>query len=660
MSKFLLPLFAVFIFVSAAVAQNGKVFTVKKADAGLRLMKNPECMTVVKKNKPSSVKKIQLADNQKILGPYDTDDIAGKGNGLGLPNLAGNITIATLIDIDYAMKFNGGKVVSMRYGVTEPAQVNRVFIKALKNGNSWVDLVSENVSGTSAVGWNTVTLATPYTLDMTGIDVLLMGFEYVQSNANNGQTYNAECYPLSMAGPASPSFIYGNYGDGLGWYNIGSESYGSLSVQAVVESDSYPKTDIILGALTTDFYNKVGDRLAYSFSLKNFGTVVPKEYTVNVSIDGSVVKTFNTPISFSASSSATVTDDITLPAALALGKHTLTVAVDKIDGTVPTVNTGDDSDEAVFTVYGETFKRSKQLVEHFTSNSCTYCPIGDRMLEALAAKRSDIARVSVHGIMNPSVIDPYNSADCDKIMVLEELTGYPSASFNRICFDSKNEDGYSMVKGLGYNEIYKDQVAEMFSGWIDDNNAKYPAFATVNVSAIYDPEAGKLNVKVVGDGVEKFSDFMGEDAKLSVYLVEDGLISRQLNNGTWVTKFTHNCVLRKCVTSVTGDVINWNGNSYENDYSVKWTSSWKHENMRVVAFISRPLDSESLEDKYVTNVEMVNVQNATGVSKPFADGNGIYEVSRYTVGGTRLAAPRKGINIVKMSNGETRKVVVRQ
>jgi len=114
------------------------------------------------------------------------------------------------------------------------------------------------------------------------------------------------------------------------------------------------------------------------------------------------------------------------------------------------------------------------------------------------------------------------------------------------------------------------------------------------------------------------------------------------------------------VTSVTGDVINWNGNSYENDYSVKWTSSWKHENMRVVAFISRPLDSESLEDKYVTNVEMVNVQNATGVSKPFADGNGIYEVSRYTVGGTRLAAPRKGINIVKMSNGETRKVVVRQ
>ena len=142
-------------------------------------------------------------------------------------------------------------------------------------------------------------------------------------------------------------------------------------------------------------------------------------------------------------------------------------------------------------------------------------------------------------------------------MVLEELTGYPSASFNRICFDSKNEDGYSKVKGLGYNEIYKDQVAEMFSGWIDDNNAKYPAFATVNVSAIYDPEAGKLNVKVVGDGVEKFSDFMGEDAKLSVYLVEDGLISRQLNNGTWVTKFTHNCVLRKCVTSVTGDVINW-------------------------------------------------------------------------------------------------------
>lgn len=36
-----------------------------------------------------------------------------------------------------------------------------------------------------------------------------------------------------------------------------------------------------------------------------------------------------------------------------------------------------------------------------------------------------------------------------------------------------------------------------------------------------------------------------------------------------------------------------------------------------------------------------------------------HEVARYTLNGTRLAAPQKGINIVKMSDGTTRKIIVK-
>lgn len=46
------------------------------------------------------------------------------------------------------------------------------------------------------------------------------------------------------------------------------------------------------------------------------------------------------------------------------------------------------------------------------------------------------------------------------------------------------------------------------------------------------------------------------------------------------------------------------------------------------------------------NVSNVNVDNAT-------------EVSRYTVGGSQLSSPRKGINIVKMSDGSVKKLIVR-
>ena len=48
----------------------------------------------------------------------------------------------------------------------------------------------------------------------------------------------------------------------------------------------------------------------------------------------------------------------------------------------------------------------------------------------------------------------------------------------------------------------------------------------------------------------------------------------------------------------------------------------------------------------------------TGISKP-ANMVEVYEVARYTLDGKRIQAPQKGINIIRMSDGSTRKVVVK-
>ena len=50
-------------------------------------------------------------------------------------------------------------------------------------------------------------------------------------------------------------------------------------------------------------------------------------------------------------------------------------------------------------------------------------------------------------------------------------------------------------------------------------------------------------------------------------------------------------------------------------------------------------------------------KTVTGIAKP-ANRVELYEVARYTVDGKKIAAPQKGINIVRMSDGSTRKVVV--
>ena len=42
-----------------------------------------------------------------------------------------------------------------------------------------------------------------------------------------------------------------------------------------------------------------------------------------------------------------------------------------------------------------------------------------------------------------------------------------------------------------------------------------------------------------------------------------------------------------------------------------------------------------------------------------ADDEDVVEVARYAINGTRLAAPVKGVNIVKMSDGTVKKVIVK-
>lgn len=661
MKKILLTLVAFVMTVGMATAQSGKTskLDVKKAGTAV-VQKRGGIIDLNKKGMQKAPQKITLADNQKLMGPYITDDVATSQQGLGLPNYPGELGVATLLEASDLVRFDGGNIVKMRYGLANATTVNSVFIYLIDtDGKIKEQLFAEPVTGTSVAGWNEVTLSKPYTLNLTGVAEILMGYYYTQSNANDGQYYNDECYPLSITGDvATPTFVYGNLGQGKGWYDLGAESYGSLSVQAVVEKD-YPDYDLGLKNLKAYAYNKAGGKETFTFSISSFGKNVPQTYALDVAVDGQVVATYETPVALSDGTSA-LSGNIVLPAELAAGKHTLKLSVAKINGEVPASNTADDVVTEQFTVYTQSFPHQKQLVEHFTSTSCTYCPLGDAVLTALEGKRDDIARVSVHGIQNPNYPDPYNIEACDIIIGYEALAGFPSASYNRTAFDFGLGEGLTLTQSLGYNANYKDQVATWLSEAIDENGNEYPSFASINVAANYNPTDGKLTVKVNGETVGDFAAVMGADAVLNVCLVEDGLVSRQLNGSNWITAYTHNNVLRKYVSNVAGDAINFNGNSYENDYVVDFASNWKPENMRVVAFISRPLLSESLLDKFVTNTETaaLTVGDPAGIESAKGDANGVSEVARYTTNGVRLSAPQKGINIVKMSNGETRKVVV--
>ena len=68
-----------------------------------------------------------------------------------------------------------------------------------------------------------------------------------------------------------------------------------------------------------------------------------------------------------------------------------------------------------------------------------------------------------------------------------------------------------------------------------------------------------------------------------------------------------------------------------------------------------------MNDLWVDNTNMVAVGDSdlTGISNNVINWNDVKEVGRYTIDGQKLNAPMKGVNLVKLSNGKTIKVVVK-
>ena len=79
MKRFLLPLIALMLSVSITNAQSGVKLNTKKAPIGT-LQKNDNAMPAVpgtnKQKAATAPAKIQLAENQKIMGPYSWDNMA--------------------------------------------------------------------------------------------------------------------------------------------------------------------------------------------------------------------------------------------------------------------------------------------------------------------------------------------------------------------------------------------------------------------------------------------------------------------------------------------------------------------------------------------------------------------------------------------------------
>ena len=481
----------------------------------------------------------------------------------------GTIPISTILTPNEIAMFQGGQIVKFRVALAAATTVSRVFVAPVSASGS-IGALTEWSCSVNSIGWNEIELSTPFELNLNPDMSLMIGFDYRQTSSN---------YPISAVevGDIYPSYIYYQGS----WQNVGLDAYGNLSVQCIVESDEFPDYMVGVSELYTDNYVKLGEDIYFIFASRNMGVVssIPAEAcSYDVLIDGEVVTTITNPSELTRNNI-----DIygNIPSeGLTPGRHTLTVTVNSLFGEAVETPI---STSKTFIIYENGFDRQMHLIEEFTSNSCTYCPLGINLLKVLYNMRDDIAMVAIHG--NQSTTDPSNTAQCDTLFNYMGAGGWPYAAFDR---STGWEDDENIANGIGYYEQYHQQIAEELSDFLD-RLAEAPSFATININSTIDDETNQATITIDGQVTPDFVDMMGEDAKLTVYLTEDSLIYRQLNQGSWVARFQHDHVLRKALGSVFGNALNITGETFKNEFTVTLPASWNTDKMEVVAFISRPL-----------------------------------------------------------------------
>ena len=514
-----------------------------------------------------------LADNQIIMGHYDTDDVV-TGGYLGLTNFAGVIPTAVEITPEELALFQGGKIVAFRVGLAQATTISRVFVAPVTDDG--IGPFTEWNCSSNKEGWNEITIDPPYEINTDANTSLFIGYDYRQTSSN---------YPISAVEVGStyyPTYMYLTYQGQTGWYDLGLDSYGNLSLQCIVESDYFPDYMINVMGLAVKPYTKMGEDILFGFSTRNAGVstdgVAAGACNYDVLVDGEYFATISNPEAFGK-------DYVEIyagvnSAGIPVGRHTMTIKVSTLNGE-PVENPTSVSRD--FTIYEFGFDRQMHLVEELTSNSCMYCPLGINMLKVLYNMRDDIALVAIHG--NQSTVDPSNTAQCDTVFSYLGASGWPSAAFDRT---TGWEDDETVATSIGYYEQYHQQVAAELSNFLDDIG-EAPSFATININSKIDAETNEATITIDGKVTPDFLQTMGSDAKLTVYLTEDSLIYRQNNNGTYVQRYQHDHVLRLAIGSVCGNPINITGETFKNEYTVTLPSEWKTDKMEVIAFISRPL-----------------------------------------------------------------------
>lgn len=641
MKKFLLSAFAMLLALTAG-AQN---FTVEKSP-------NPLGVQAPAFGAFKAPAKANLAANQRLVGYFNTDDC---DTYLGVTGITGNNKVAMVLTADDLAPYYGKKIAGVRFNLGQGETANGVFVQNLKIADGQIteatSLVSSDESVTSAAGakntgeWHEVMFDQKVELN-SSFESLFVGYNYKQKSNN---------YPIGVSSKVEgPFYIYANIpaskgGNGEDWYQINSGGYG-LSIQLIVEGDFAPNAvrPLDFGEFTV----VKGKSKNVAISLWNIGSKLTSiDYTI--ALDGKAGAEQHLDFGKDFGLGGTHSVEIPFAAASELGASTVTLTITKVNGEenacVKNSATG-----TLYTVEREFVKRS--VAEQFTGTGCGNCPSGHVAMHNMHNLYGDqFIGIALHQF---NASDPMYNASYDL-----GFTGAPQCMVNRSSGVLAPYEQMPEVLKASLDEIALTDVT--VTGTFADEDTKVNATASVESLV-----AGDYNIAfmLTADGLTgttkswKQSNYFckGGGRYNSQASMPDDLKFLWDMGSSYVETYNDVLIASSYVSSnnkATLPTLVAYG-TVNSEYSLKMPTkvalkkALKLNQVYVVALL---LDKKT---GAIVNAGRARVTGSTGIEN-VNNSSEATVVARYNVNGVQIAAPVKGINIVKMSDGTTRKVLVK-
>lgn len=498
-----------------------------------------------------------------------------------------------------------------------------------------------------------IELPTPIEIPAEGIYV---GYSFTITSA----TTTADKYPVLCYGEDAVNTLILKTDNTVNeWSDLNGNGFGRLFLQVLLEGTFADNT-----ATAADFgpiYTVLGESATTTIAVTNAGGTPLSSIDYTITTDGttSAEQHVNvaTPIAFNETGKVI----ITIAADATVGEKAKTLNITKVNG-----NANVAADVAAnFSLYTlpELVER-KVVVEEFTGTGCGWCPRGLIGMDNLRNTYGDrFVGIGIH---------QYSSSDAMYIATSAyaklSFSGAPSCRINR-------GDEIDPYYGSNNSDIREDFAAAM----------AVPALAKINVSGTIDEELKKVNAKAQVEAILDNSEYTLEFVVIGDGLKGSGSAWNQANyyiqysasqlpddlaifgNGgklgtNPITGWSFNDVA--LVSSyVSGsnkapklNVLNA-GEQQEAEYTLTMPTKTslktavKDAELYIVALL---VDKQ----KHIVNAAKaaITVADPSGIENVNATADS-EQTANYTLDGRRVQTAQKGINIVRLANGKTIKVV---